>query len=171
MRVHSLLCSPHNHESVSSLARSGSLGWRAPRALALSLSLVAELSGCASTYQWVKDGFSPPLAEAKLASCQLDAERLRYFSAESDEDRADRIRHEAHLCMKADGWRLVQSDSDGASEKESDGPGKAASQTSSEEESASSSEQSEDKSSDKKEGKEDKKDDSKDDDSDDDSEE
>ena len=140
--------------------------------MALGLALGSWLGGCASTYQWVKDGFSPPLAEAKLASCQLDAERLRYFSAESDEDRADRIRHEAHLCMTADGWRLVQSDGEGVSEKESDGPGKATSQTSSEEGSAS--EQSEDKSSENKENKdskEDKKDDSKDDDSDDDSDE
>lgn len=85
-------------------------------AISVLLGLAVSLGGCVGSFQWVKDGFSAHHAEAQFASCQLEAERLRYISGESDEDRAARIHHEAGLCMKADGWRWVQSDGSAASE-------------------------------------------------------
>ncbi len=84
--------------------------------ISVLLGLAVSLGGCVGSFQWVKDGFSAHHAEAQFASCQLEAERLRYISGESDEERAARIHHEAGLCMKADGWRWVQSDGSAASE-------------------------------------------------------
>lgn len=75
---------------------------------ALLICLAACLGGCTSSLQWVKDGFSAQHAEAQYASCQLEAERLRYFSSESDEEREARIHHEAGLCMRAEGWQQVE---------------------------------------------------------------
>lgn len=88
----------------------------AGRLLGLLWGLAGILTGCASSFHWMKEGFTAQHAEAKLAACQLEAERLRYFSSEPEEERAARTRHEAGLCMKADGWRWVESDGEVASE-------------------------------------------------------
>jgi hypothetical protein len=76
----------------------------------LPLSVALMMAGCSSSFQWVKEGLSSAVADAKYASCQLTAERILYSSAEAEEDRAERIRHESHLCMQADGWRWTESD-------------------------------------------------------------
>lgn len=78
--------------------------------------LTCSLTGCASSFHWVKDGFTAQHADAKFAACQLESERLRYFSSESDEEREARTRREAGLCMKADGWRWVESEGEAASD-------------------------------------------------------
>lgn len=88
--------------------------------LSIWIALLCSLDGCATPFHWVKDGFTAQHADARLAACQLEAERLRYFSEESDEQRDTRTHHEASLCMKADGWHWVQGDSDSASESASD---------------------------------------------------
>ena len=108
MRTKLPLYSPQRSERLRSLRAFP--GLRA-RALGLTLPLALALIGCSARYQWVKDGLSTSLADAKFASCQLEAERLSYSSVESDDDRAARVRHESHLCMKADGWRLTQIES------------------------------------------------------------
>lgn len=87
--------------------------------ISVLLGLAVSLGGCAGSYQWVKDGFNAQHAEAQFASCQLEAERLRYISEESEDERAARIHHEAGLCMKADGWHWVQGDGSAASESAS----------------------------------------------------
>lgn len=83
--------------------------------LALFIALAGSLAGCATPFHWIKDGFSAQHAEAKFAACQLEAERLRYVASESDEEREARTRHEAGLCMKADGWRWTQADGESES--------------------------------------------------------
>lgn len=87
--------------------------------LALFIALAGSLGGCASPFHWIKDGFSAQHAEARFAACQLEAERLRYVASESDEERETRTRHEAGLCMKADGWRWAQTDGESASDSAS----------------------------------------------------
>lgn len=83
---------------------------------ALFIALAGSLGGCATPFRWIKDGFSAQHAEAKFAACQLEAERLRYVASESDQERETRTRHEAGLCMKADGWRWTQADGESASD-------------------------------------------------------
>ena len=114
MRANFLRRQPAHHEAARPQLWSRS-------SLALLVGLAVSLSGCASSFQWVKDGFSAQHAEARYASCQLEAERLRYSSDESDEERQARIRHEAGLCMKADGWQRVESSGSLASESAGEG--------------------------------------------------
>lgn len=115
MRAFILRRQPEHHEAVRPHLSSR------PR-FALIVSFAACLGGCASSIQWVKDGFSAQHAEARYASCQLEAERLRYFSGESDEERETRVRHEAGLCMKADGWQQVESSGSLVSESTGEEP-------------------------------------------------
>ena len=102
------------------LLLSSHLGIRSTQRLfAVFVALAGSLGGCASPFHWIKNGFSPQHAEAKFAACQLEAERLRYVASESDEERETRTRHEAGLCMKADGWRWAQTDGESASDSSS----------------------------------------------------
>lgn len=100
------------------------LGIRSTQLLfVLIIAVTSSLGGCASPFRWLKDGFSAQHAEAKFAACQLEAERLRYVASESDEERETRTRHEAGLCMKADGWRWAQTDGESASDASSSAAG------------------------------------------------
>jgi hypothetical protein len=83
----------------------------------LPLALGSALSGCSTTYKWVKEGFGPQHAQAQFAACQLEAERYRWSADEDQEERAARVLHEAQLCMKADGWRRVSEDGEAASDE------------------------------------------------------
>ena len=103
---------------------------RPPSAVARLLVMpmaVALFSGCFSLpVKWVKPGSSQTVRQ-QLASCQLYAERYRYSSEESSEDRAARIKHEVDLCMQADGW--VDENSEGGKEQVSkEGPQQASEQ-------------------------------------------
>lgn len=116
MRAYCLRRQPGHHEAARLHPSS------CPSVLLL-VGLAVGLGGCSSSFMWVKDGFSAQHAEARYASCQLEAERLRHFSSESDEEREARIGHEAGLCMKADGWQRVELSGSPAGESASEEPG------------------------------------------------
>ncbi len=104
---------PHAVSRIPVAPRTGAQLWR----WAIPLSLLGVFSGCAgpSSYRWTKDGLSSSLADAKYAACQRDAELVPYAATETEEERTLRIRRQAQLCMKADGWSLNRTDSGGSS--------------------------------------------------------